>query len=214
MPLFVLALQNKVYKYPDLMVCPYVQYGCDAYELEADCVASAWETEGGPPDAVFYPRETLDQLHQTTTDELQIRATGYLTDQDEVGLPAPRHDPYVFVLCFLLFLYGVAPMEARLASLPGGDTNCENSAGRTDLCGVLCAMHVQKNRQYRPLRCPMGCYSTSITSPLSTCVFRLGKTIAPPCDDSNVYGNHLSLHRSRRSGRRAYPDMHVPYVRT
>ena len=89
-------LQNKVYKYPDLWICPYVQYGCDTWELEEGCANSAWETEGGPPDAVFYPRETLDQLHQVTTEELQIPVSYNLTNYDEVTtrtLQSPRTAP-------------------------------------------------------------------------------------------------------------------------
>jgi len=89
----VFNLQKKVYKYPDLWVCLYKQYGCDSWELEEDCVASAWKTEGGPPNAVFYPRETLGDLDQTTTDELPIKATGTFTNKDEVSLAFPRTTP-------------------------------------------------------------------------------------------------------------------------
>lgn len=65
------ASQNTVYKYPDLWVCPYNQYGCDDTSLELGCVNSAWETEGGVPDAIFYPSDGTDQV---ATDQLQIEA--------------------------------------------------------------------------------------------------------------------------------------------
>ncbi|CAB1104434.1 unnamed protein product [Ectocarpus sp. CCAP 1310/34] len=80
-----ILLPNEVYKYPDLWICPYVNYGCDAWELEEECVASAWMTEGGEPDAVFYPRVKLDQLHQVTTEERQINAIPDLTNFDSEG---------------------------------------------------------------------------------------------------------------------------------
>ncbi|CAM9171945.1 unnamed protein product, partial [Ectocarpus sp. 8 AP-2014] len=79
------ALTNVVYKYPDLWICPYVNYGCDEYELEEECVDSAWMTEGGKPDAVFYPRVKLDQLHQVTTEERKINAIPDFTDFDSEG---------------------------------------------------------------------------------------------------------------------------------
>ncbi|CBN78263.1 hypothetical protein Esi_0005_0128 [Ectocarpus siliculosus] len=79
------VLTNVVYKYPDLWICPYVNYGCDAWELEEECVDSAWMTEGGEPDAVFYPREKLDQLHQVTTEERKIAAIPDLTNFDSEG---------------------------------------------------------------------------------------------------------------------------------
>ncbi|CBN78260.1 hypothetical protein Esi_0005_0114 [Ectocarpus siliculosus] len=79
------ALTNVVYKYPDLWICPYVNYGCDEWELEEECVDSAWMTEGGKPDAVFYPRVKLDQLHQVTTEERQINAIPDLTNFDSEG---------------------------------------------------------------------------------------------------------------------------------
>lgn len=66
--------QNVVYKYPDLWICPYVRYGCDTWALEASCVDSAWMTEGGDPYAAFYPREKLDNLWETKTEELRIEA--------------------------------------------------------------------------------------------------------------------------------------------
>ncbi|CAM9261431.1 unnamed protein product [Ectocarpus sp. 12 AP-2014] len=42
-------------------------------------------TEGGDPDAVFYPRVKLDQLHQVTTEERQINAIPDLTNFDSEG---------------------------------------------------------------------------------------------------------------------------------
>lgn len=69
--LFPTALQNEVYKYPDLWVCPYNQYGCDDTSLEMGCVNSAWETEAGVPNAIFYPSDGTDQV---ATDQLQIEA--------------------------------------------------------------------------------------------------------------------------------------------
>ncbi|CAM9868828.1 unnamed protein product [Ectocarpus sp. 13 AM-2016] len=65
-------LSNVVYTYPDLWVCPYNQYGCDDITLELGCVESSWETEAGPPSAIFYNSEGTDQ---NTTDPLEIEAT-------------------------------------------------------------------------------------------------------------------------------------------
>ncbi|CAM9877840.1 unnamed protein product, partial [Ectocarpus sp. 12 AP-2014] len=65
-------LSNVVYTYPDLWVCPYNQYGCDDITLELGCVESSWETEAGPPNAIFYNSEGTDQ---NTTDPLEIEAT-------------------------------------------------------------------------------------------------------------------------------------------
>lgn len=73
--------QNVVYKYPDIWVCPYEQYGCDNIELEEECVDSAWMTEGGVPDAVFYPREKLNHTHQVATEQLQIEAVPVNTEE-------------------------------------------------------------------------------------------------------------------------------------
>lgn len=76
-----------------------MNYGCDAWELEEQCVDSAWGTEGGAPYAAFYPREKLEDLWPNTTDELRIEATPELTNFDSEGneknvsletLPAPR----------------------------------------------------------------------------------------------------------------------------
>lgn len=72
--------QNIVYKYPDIWVCPYEQYGCDDIELEEECVDSAWMTEGGVPDAVFYPREKLNHTHQVATAQLHIEAVPVNTE--------------------------------------------------------------------------------------------------------------------------------------
>ena len=86
-------LQNVVYKYPDIWICPYVQYGCDALELEKECVDSAWMTEGGAPDAVFYPRERLNHTHQQATEQLQIEAVPVNTE--EVSLNAAFVDGFL-----------------------------------------------------------------------------------------------------------------------
>lgn len=74
-----------MYKYPDLWICPYDNFGCDALGLEEGCVDSAWMTEGGPPDAVFYPRVKLNQAVQGT-DERQIDAFPSFTDEDSEGI--------------------------------------------------------------------------------------------------------------------------------
>ncbi|CAM9812689.1 unnamed protein product [Ectocarpus sp. 4 AP-2014] len=79
------VMTSEVYKYPDLWICLYNNYGCDEWELEEECVDSAWMTEGGVPDAVFYPRVKLDQLQETTTEELQIEAIPENTDYDSEG---------------------------------------------------------------------------------------------------------------------------------
>lgn len=93
--LFLLHGQNQVYKYPDIWICPYYQYGCDSQELEQECIDSAWMTEAGAPDAVFYPREKLNQTELTTTEELQIEAIARNTGWEEVSvkmsLPFVRH---------------------------------------------------------------------------------------------------------------------------
>lgn len=81
--------QNEVYKYPDIWICPYHQYGCDSQELELECIDSAWMTEAGAPDAVFYPREKLNKLDQDTTAELQIEAIARDTGE-EVSLEITR----------------------------------------------------------------------------------------------------------------------------
>eukprot|EP00903_Cladosiphon_okamuranus_P013102 g12221.t1 len=79
------VLTNEVYKYPDLWVCPYVRYGCDTWELERSCVDSAWMTEAGPPDAVFYPRLKLDNPWEHTIDERRIEAFPEDTGVDSEG---------------------------------------------------------------------------------------------------------------------------------
>ncbi|CBN78259.1 hypothetical protein Esi_0005_0104 [Ectocarpus siliculosus] len=80
-----LYFQNEVYKNPDLWICLFVNYGCDEWELEKQCVHSAWMTEGGEPDAVFYPRVKLGQEQETTTEQLQIEAIPENTDFDSEG---------------------------------------------------------------------------------------------------------------------------------
>ncbi|CAN0063176.1 unnamed protein product, partial [Ectocarpus fasciculatus] len=77
------VLSNEVYKYPDLWVCPYNQYGCDDTSLEMGCVNSAWETEAGVPNAIFYPSDGTDQI---TTDQLQIEANAIDTGTEGRGL--------------------------------------------------------------------------------------------------------------------------------
>lgn len=74
-----------MYKNPDLWICLFNNYGCDEWELEKQCVHSAWDTQGGAPDAVFYPRVKLNQLQETTTEELQIEAIPEDTDYDSEG---------------------------------------------------------------------------------------------------------------------------------
>lgn len=81
----LLSFQNEVYKYPDLWVCPYVRYGCDTWELEASCVDSAWMTEGGTPDAVFYPRLKLENPWEETIQERRIEAIADDTGVDSEG---------------------------------------------------------------------------------------------------------------------------------
>ncbi|CAM9249798.1 unnamed protein product, partial [Ectocarpus sp. 8 AP-2014] len=79
------VLTNEVYKFPDLWICLFVNYGCDEWELEEECVDSAWMTEGGVPNAVFYPRVQLGQEQETTTEQLQIEAIPENTDYDSEG---------------------------------------------------------------------------------------------------------------------------------
>eukprot|EP00752_Nemacystus_decipiens_P018199 g16328.t1 len=73
-------LTNVVYKYPDLWICMYDQFGCDDQGLESKCVGSAWDTERGPPDAVFYPKEKLNDIYSNATEELPISASDENTD--------------------------------------------------------------------------------------------------------------------------------------
>eukprot|EP00903_Cladosiphon_okamuranus_P005847 g5787.t1 len=76
-------LTNVVYKYPDLWICPYKQYGCDNQDLEPSCVDSAWATEGGPPDAAFYPKIKLNDSYPNAADELPIEAYPKFTNGDD-----------------------------------------------------------------------------------------------------------------------------------
>ncbi|CAM9262283.1 unnamed protein product, partial [Ectocarpus sp. 4 AP-2014] len=55
------------------------------WELEKGCVNSAWMTEGGVPNAVFYPRVQLGQEQEMTTEQLQIEAIPEDTDYDSGG---------------------------------------------------------------------------------------------------------------------------------
>lgn len=77
----LLYFQNVVYKYPDFWVCPYAQYGCDPSVPQEECVDSAWVTEGGAPDAIFYPRERLDQEDERATEQRKIDAFPAFTDE-------------------------------------------------------------------------------------------------------------------------------------
>lgn len=54
-------LQDDPYKYPDVFVCLYDYYGCDAPELEKDCMFSADSTEGGLTNAIFNPGKDNEQ---------------------------------------------------------------------------------------------------------------------------------------------------------
>lgn len=67
-------VQNIVYRFPDVWVCLYDQYGCDTEALEPECVSSAWNTEGGAPDAIFYPSEETGKSDQNAAEQLQIEA--------------------------------------------------------------------------------------------------------------------------------------------
>ena len=95
--LVAISRQNEVYKYPDLWICLYKTYGCDTWELEAECVNSAWETEGGAPYAAFYPKEKLEDPWPDATHELRIDASPELTDVDSEGneknVSEPRRPP-------------------------------------------------------------------------------------------------------------------------
>lgn len=53
--------QNVVFPYPDVWVCLYVNYGCDEWELEEDCMRSSNATQGGATGAVFYPGGEYEQ---------------------------------------------------------------------------------------------------------------------------------------------------------
>lgn len=81
--------QNVVYKYPDMWVCLYNNYGCDEWELEEECADSAWMTEGGAPYAAFYPRDKLEDYNNHTIDERRIEATAQLTNYDSEGHEKP-----------------------------------------------------------------------------------------------------------------------------
>lgn len=67
--------QNVVYQFPDVWVCLYDQYGCDTEDLEPECVSSAWNTEGGPPDSIFYPKERTNKSSADGADQLTINAS-------------------------------------------------------------------------------------------------------------------------------------------
>lgn len=75
-------MQNVVYAYPDLWVCPYNKYGCDNWEFESECAKSVFETEGGEPYAAFYPRDKLEDYNLDTIEERRINATA---GETEVG---------------------------------------------------------------------------------------------------------------------------------
>ena len=51
--------QNTIYDYPDIWVCMYDSYGCDAIEREEGCANSSTLMEGKTPTAVFYPNTSL-----------------------------------------------------------------------------------------------------------------------------------------------------------
>lgn len=51
--------QNTIYDYPDIWVCLYDSYGCDAIEREEGCANSSMLMEGKTPTAVFYPNTSL-----------------------------------------------------------------------------------------------------------------------------------------------------------
>lgn len=52
-PFYFFCVKNTVYAYPDMWVCLYSTYGCDALDLEEQCLDSATITEGGNASAVF-----------------------------------------------------------------------------------------------------------------------------------------------------------------
>lgn len=52
--------QDDIYEYPDLWVCLYDTYGCDAYEYEEQCVSSIFDTEGGSTTAVYRPGDPYE----------------------------------------------------------------------------------------------------------------------------------------------------------
>ena len=65
------SMKNTVYTYPDVWVCLYHTYGCDAMYLEEECMESSSTTEGGNTGAVFFPGGEYEQ---------QIPVAGVLTD--------------------------------------------------------------------------------------------------------------------------------------
>lgn len=56
------VFQNVVFAYPDVWVCLYVNYGCDEWELEKECMRSSNATEGGETGAIFYPGGEYEQI--------------------------------------------------------------------------------------------------------------------------------------------------------
>eukprot|EP00752_Nemacystus_decipiens_P016554 g14796.t1 len=61
-PSTAFEVSNVVFRYPDVLACLYVDYGCDEFELEEDCVRSSNATEGGDSYAVFYPGGEYEQV--------------------------------------------------------------------------------------------------------------------------------------------------------
>ncbi|CAM9202476.1 unnamed protein product [Ectocarpus sp. 8 AP-2014] len=58
-----IELSNTVFEYPDIWVCLYVNYGCDEWELENECMTSAAAnmTGWGNSSAVYYPDGEYEQ---------------------------------------------------------------------------------------------------------------------------------------------------------
>lgn len=56
-----LVLSNDVYAYPDTWLCLYNDFGCDAQDLEEECLDTSVMTEGGQSSAIFYPGGEFEQ---------------------------------------------------------------------------------------------------------------------------------------------------------
>ncbi|CAM9937236.1 unnamed protein product, partial [Ascophyllum nodosum] len=64
---------NKIYTHPDLWMCLYVNYGCDTFEDEEQCITSINDTEGGPTRARYRPGDVNETLINFTANITEKR---------------------------------------------------------------------------------------------------------------------------------------------
>lgn len=79
-----MLLQDELYKFPDVYVCLYNFYGCDAQDQEEDCLYSALEVEGRNSSAeyykTFFDNQTLDVFPLDQDRVLEVSSKGRGTD--------------------------------------------------------------------------------------------------------------------------------------